>query len=96
MPRGTNAPKLCPADPVKCTWIVSSGSPSLPYLRVTSEPSIVPTVRCSLRIGRRISTGSRRSSAADASEMSVVVQRLGQPVILRPHRSPRRVGRQSG
>ena len=79
MPRGRNAPKLCPADPVNSTWMVSSGSPSLPYLRVTSEPSIVPTVRCSLRIGRRISTGSRRSSAADASEMSVLSSALARP-----------------
>ena len=36
MPRGTNAPKLCPAEPVQSMRIVSSGSPSPPYRRVTS------------------------------------------------------------
>ena len=30
MPRGTNAPKLWPADPVNVSRIVSSGSPSAP------------------------------------------------------------------
>ena len=32
MPRGTNAPKLWPAEPVKCSWIVSSGKPVGPVL----------------------------------------------------------------
>ena len=36
MPRGTNAPKLWPADPVNFSEIVLSGSPAAPYRRVTS------------------------------------------------------------
>ena len=51
MPRGTNAPKLWPAEPLKLSWIVSSGRPAAPYLRVTSLPVIVPTTRLTLRIG---------------------------------------------
>src|SRR5256714_2646650 len=39
MPRGMNAPKLCPADPVNVIVIVSSGSPAAPYRLVTSEPT---------------------------------------------------------
>ena len=57
MPRGTNAPKLCPAEPWKCSWIVSSGSPSGPYLRVISLPTIVPTTRLTFLIGSVASTG---------------------------------------
>ena len=53
-PRGTNAPKLWPAEPVNWMRIVSSGRPSPPYRRVISYPSIVPTVRLALRIGRCI------------------------------------------
>ena len=52
MPFGRNAPKLWPADPLKEIRMVSSGRPSPPYRRVTSLPSIVPTVRLTLRIGR--------------------------------------------
>ena len=36
MPLGTNAPKLCPADPVSVTSIVSSGRPSPPHAFVSS------------------------------------------------------------
>ena len=36
MPRGTNAPKLWPAEPTNLIWIVSSGSPAAPYRFVTS------------------------------------------------------------
>ena len=64
MPRGTNAAKLWPAEPVKCMRMVSSGRPSRPWARVTSEPRMVPTVRFTLRMGRRTSTGSRRSTAS--------------------------------
>ena len=59
MPRGTNAPKLCPADPLKCRRIVSSGSPSGPCRRVNSQPSIVPTTRFVLRIGNVAETVER-------------------------------------
>ena len=38
MPRGMNAPKLWPAEPLKRMRIVSSGRPTAPYLRVTSLP----------------------------------------------------------
>ncbi|MND01069.1 hypothetical protein D3C83_199050 [compost metagenome] len=35
-PRGTNAPKLWPAEPVNVILIVSSGRPGPPYRFVTS------------------------------------------------------------
>ncbi len=38
IPRGRNAPKLWPAEPVNLSWIVSSGSPAPPYRRVSSLP----------------------------------------------------------
>ena len=52
-----NAPKLCPAEPVNRSEIVSSGRPSRPQRRVTSEPSMVPTVRLTFRIGNVARTG---------------------------------------
>ena len=48
MPAGRNAPRDCPADPVSVRSMVSSGSPS-GWALVTSCPSIVPTVRLTLR-----------------------------------------------
>ena len=84
MPRGTNAPKLCPAEPVKCSWMVSSGSPSAPYLRVTSLPVIVPTTRLTLRIGSVASTFSPRSIAGLHSGRIVVMSSdVVEPVVLR-------------
>src|SRR6267142_115750 len=41
MPRGTKAPKLWPAEPVKCMRIVSSGRPSGPWRRVSSEAMVL-------------------------------------------------------
>ena len=70
MPRGTNAPKLCPAEPKQPTRMVSSGSPSPPHIRVTSEPSIVPIARSTLRTGRSIATGSRWTMALRQAAMS--------------------------
>ena len=63
MPRGMNAPKLWPAEPLKRMRIVSSGRPAAPYLRVISLPVIVPTTRCTLRIGSSALTRSPRSIA---------------------------------
>ena len=57
MPRGTKAPKLCPAEPVKVSEMVSSGSPAAPKRRLISEPSRVPTVRSTLEMGRVTETG---------------------------------------
>jgi hypothetical protein len=57
MPCGTNAPKLCPAEPLKVMSIVSSGSPAPFHAFVTSWPSRVPTVRLTLRIGSSMLTG---------------------------------------
>ena len=57
MPRGTNAPKLWPAEPVNFSLIVSSGkSFGAVCFRVTSYPSMVPTVRFTFRIGRSSET----------------------------------------
>ena len=43
-PLQANAPKLCPALPLKLIVIVSSGRPFAPYFLVISELIIVPTV----------------------------------------------------
>lgn len=56
IPLGTNAPKLCPADPVKVMSIVPSGNPAPFHTLVTSWPSRVPVVRLMLRIADSILT----------------------------------------
>ena len=59
MPRGTNAPKLWPAEPRRCTRDrVVGQARRRPSVCVSAEPSIVPTVRLTLRTGSSISTGS--------------------------------------
>jgi len=63
MPLGMKAPKLCPADPLKWSRMVSSGSPADPHFRVTSLPVIVPTTRWMLRMGSSAATFSPRSIA---------------------------------
>ena len=71
IPFGTNAPKLCPADPVNRMLIVPSGRPAPFQTLVTSWPSSVPTVRLTLRIGRSIvDLLGRRRSPARASRIS--------------------------
>src|SRR5438552_382706 len=65
--------EVAPAEPAKWMRIVSSGRPSGPWRRVSSEPRIVPTVRLTLRMGRRMSTGSRRSRASRHRGRSVVM-----------------------
>ena len=83
MPRGTKAPKLWPAEPRRCTEMVSSGSPAPPWRRVTSAPSIVPTVRCTLRTAdldaHRLAPLERGRGLAD----QLLVERLVEPVVLR-------------
>src|SRR5689334_5849508 len=71
IPRGRKAPNDWPADPVKVRSIVPSGSPSPPKRRVTIEPSIVPTVRLTLRTGSSRLTGRASSSAPSHSWISV-------------------------
>ena len=71
MPAGTNAPKDCPADPSKVRSMVPSGRPSPPNRRVTIAPSIVPTVRFTLRTGSCRLTGRASSSAPSHSWISV-------------------------
>ncbi len=73
MPRGTKAPKLWPAEPVKLSLMVSSGRPAAPYLRVTSLPVMVPTTRLTLRIGSDASTFSPRAMAGSQSGRMVVM-----------------------
>jgi hypothetical protein len=68
-PGARNAPKLCPAEPRRVRWIVSSGSPVAPYRRVISPESAPPTVRWTFRMGSSIRTGSFRSRALRASAM---------------------------
>ena len=62
--------------------IVSSGRPSPPWRRVSSEPSIVPTVRLTLLIGDvrcdRLAPLERRRALLDER----AVERLVEPVVL--------------
>ena len=64
MPRGTNAPKLLPAEPENVTSIVPSGSPAPPWALVTSWPNIVPTVRFTLAMVVENRTGVPASIAS--------------------------------
>src|SRR2546421_296517 len=50
MPCGTKAAKLWPAEPLKCSLIVSSGRPAGPWRRGSGPPTLVPTTRWTLRI----------------------------------------------
>ena len=83
IPRGTNAPKLWPAEPLNLSWIVSSGSPAAPWRRVSSLPRIVPTVRLMLRIGSssddRLAPLQGRLASRDQRRP---VERRLEPVIL--------------
>ena len=79
MPRGRNAPNDWPADPPKVRSIVPSGRPSPPKRRVTIEPSIVPTVRLTLRTGSSRLTGRASSSAPSHSWISVWSRAMSSP-----------------
>ena len=59
--------------------IVSSGSPLAPYRFVTWYPSIVPTVRFTLRIGRSSETGLPCSSASRQPAISSLSSALPSP-----------------
>ena len=94
MPLGMNAPKLCPALPLKWISMVSSGKPSAPQRRVISLPTIVPTTRWTLRMGRTASTFSLRSMAgAQSLQQDGVVERLLEAVVLRDLAEAAHVGR---
>ena len=79
IPRGTNAPKLCPAEPWNVTSIVPSGSPTPPPWRVSSAPSIVPTVRFVFRIVVDSFTSSPRSNAALAAAIKSLSSAFSSP-----------------
>ena len=83
MPLVQKAPKLCPALPLKRSWIVSSGRPSSPYLSDTSEPRIVPTVRSVLQIGISSSTRSPFWMAGAARRISFWSSAVSRSVRLR-------------
>ncbi len=86
------AERLARADPVSVMSIVPSARPSGCSL-VTSLPSIVPTVRLTLRTGSAMRTGSRRSSASWLSSIRLEVQGLLQAVVLLGRVVPRAAGR---
>jgi hypothetical protein len=68
MPLGHERAEALPADPVKriLDGVVGQAVAAVPLGQI-SWPSIVPTVRLTLRIGRSISTGlAARSSAGSA------------------------------
>ena len=58
---------------------MSSGSPAAPYRRVTSEPSIAPTVRLTLRTGSSSVTGEASISAPSQSWISVLSSASSSP-----------------
>ena len=66
-------------EPRKVMSIVPGASPSGPYRRVTSEPSIVPTVRLTLRTCSSSRTGAPSSSAPSHSWMSVLSSAASRP-----------------
>ena len=90
IPRGTKAPKLWPAEPEQRERIVSSGSPSPPHIRVTSEPRIVPTVRC--MFPDRPLDGNRLlvDDGVAAAQSALGIERAMEPVVLRFDAPPRR------
>src|ERR1035441_8557036 len=53
--------------------MVSSGNPSAPHRRVISLPTMVPTTRWTLRMGRKASTFSLRSMAGAQSLRRMVL-----------------------
>ena len=71
--------KFWPADPLKLIWIVSSGRPAPPHLRVNTLPSMVPVVRLTLRMGRLMLTGVPASIAGRASVISVLSSARSRP-----------------
>ncbi len=79
MPLGRNAPNDWPAVPVKVMSMVSSGSPSPPQRLVSSEPSMVPTVRFTLRTGSSSRTRSPEDRAPSASWMRVLSSAFSRP-----------------
>ena len=63
-PAGRNAPKDCPAEPVRVSVDGVVGEPVPPCALVTWWPSIVPTVRLTLRTGDLGRAPARRRSMA--------------------------------
>ena len=78
----SQAPKLCPATPVKLIRRVSGLSLAWPYFLAISPESIAPTVRFTLRISRSSTIGSPRSSAGAGCGDQVVIERGGKAVVL--------------
>ena len=93
-----NAPKLCPAEPLKWIWMVSSGRPCRAVLARDFAAVMVPTTRLTLRIG----SSARHFLAALDRRLAKVeqrrdVERLVDAVILRRSgRSGRLSGPTSG
>ena len=90
MPRGRNAPKLCPAVPRRVRSIVFSGSPAPRVALVTWWPRIVPTVRSTLRTVRSARTSSPLVSAGSAICEQLDVELVVEPVVLGGDRVQRR------
>ena len=59
--------------------MVPSGSPAPPHLRVISDPSMVPTVRFTLRMGRVNDTGVPCSTAGAQRSMRVLSRARSRP-----------------
>ena len=65
--------------------IVPSGRPCAPHRRLILDPSIVPTVRLTLRIGSEISTGRPVLDGLGAALDERVVQSAVEAMVLRLH-----------
>ena len=96
MPRGRNAPNDWPAEPVSVMSMVPSGSPAPPYRRVTSAPSMVPTVRLTLRTGTSNRTGCPLLERVGGPGDELVVEGLHQAVVLHRRTPARGALRQVG
>ena len=91
MPRGTKAPKLWPAEPVRCTWIVSSGRPSPPVAlgdlvaehRADGAVGVADRQRRSPPAGRaRAPAAACSMSSLSSASLEAVVLRAGAEQVL--------------
>ena len=94
MPRGTNAPKLWPAEPVNLQpdRVVGQALGAVPLRHLVAEHRADRAVHVANR-ERRARPASRCSSASRALRDQLVVERVVQPVILLDDLAARRVGR---
>ena len=96
MPLAKNAPNDCPAEPVNLIEIVSSGNPSKPYFLAILLESTVPVVRFTFLIGRSSCDLLALLDRVLAELDQLVVENVGEPMILFLHAVTRHVSPTSG